>query len=53
MLDNEKLKKIEAIILMAENWCDKQILPEGSVCVSALKDIRRVVRIKKEIKIYE
>ena len=41
-----KLKKIEGVVAMAEEWAEKQLLPEGLLCISALKDIRRIVREK-------
>jgi hypothetical protein len=44
MTDKEKLEFIEKVIKTAEKWCDNQSMPESAVCMSALKDIRRVVR---------
>ncbi len=38
------LYKIEGVIDRAEYWCDEQLMPEGRVCMAALKDIRRIVR---------
>jgi len=42
--DRQREKFIEKVIKTAEKWCDNQSMLESSVCMSALKDIRRVVR---------
>lgn len=39
-----KLKSINNTILLAESWSQQQIMPESSICMSALKDIRRIIR---------
>lgn len=39
----EKVERIKGVIKMAEDWCDKQLMSEGKVCMAALKDIRRIV----------
>jgi cob(I)alamin adenosyltransferase len=46
MTPEEKLKRIENIVRMAECWCEEQIMPEGQICMAALKDVRTVVRSK-------
>jgi hypothetical protein len=44
MTPEEKLKRIENIIELAENWAEEQVMPESMICMGALKDIRTVVR---------
>lgn len=39
-----RFDKIEGVIKQAEDWCDKQLLPETEICIAALKDIRRIMR---------
>lgn len=41
-----KLKRIEGVVQMAEEWAVKQLLPEGQLCMAAVKDIRRILREK-------
>lgn len=41
--DSEKIKRIKKVITMAENWAEKQVMSESSICIGALKDIRRIV----------
>ncbi len=48
----QKLKKIKRTICLAEDWADRQILPESVICMAALKDIRTTVK-KRGKKIYE
>ena len=40
------IEKIKDIINLAEEWCADQDndLTEGQVCISALKDIRRILQ---------
>ena len=44
MNDKEKVDAIRAVIKKAEEWCDKQEMPESSVVIAALKNIRRIIR---------
>lgn len=41
----EKLKRIRKVVKMAEEWSKDQNnnLTESSICISALKDIRRIL----------
>lgn len=41
---NKKLHLIAGIVDVAEGWCEQQLLPQESITLAALKDIRRVVR---------
>lgn len=43
---DDKLEKINKVIEMAEDWSDKQLLPETTICMAALKDIRTIMRKK-------
>ena len=40
----QKLERVRGVIKMAEDWCDKQLMSEGQICMAALKDVRRIVR---------
>jgi len=42
--NTEKVEKIKQVIKLAEEWADDQVLPESDIWLSALKDIRRIVR---------
>lgn len=44
--DREKIKRIKRTIKTAERWCNKQLMPESQIVMSALKDIRRIVNTK-------
>lgn len=39
----KKLKKLEGIVEITNDWCEDQEngLTDGSICISAMKDIRR------------
>lgn len=39
----EKMCRVKGVVKMAEEWCNKQLMPEGQICMAALKDIRRIV----------
>lgn len=43
--DSQKLARIAKIIAMASDWCQDQEngITEGSICISAMKDIRRLL----------
>ncbi len=41
--ESAKIERIKGVIKMAEEWCKIQLMPEGMICMSALKDIRRIV----------
>ena len=40
------LNKIKQIVHMAEDWCEDQEngITDGEVCISAMKDIRRIIK---------
>lgn len=42
------ISKIKGVIAMAEEWAETQAMPETSACMSALKDIRRMVNTHSE-----
>jgi len=44
MSDLEKIKRIEYIINMAEDWCKIQLMSQDLIMLSAMKDIMRIVR---------
>ena len=46
MTDSEKIKRIQYIIDMAEDWGKIQLMPEDRIMLSAMKDIKRIVRKK-------
>jgi len=41
------IEKIQLTVTLAEDWSDRQLMPESSITMSALKDIRRIVRTSK------
>lgn len=43
-----KLDRIELLVSIAEDWCKGQEidLTDGQVCISAMKDIRRILKEK-------
>ena len=42
--DSEKISLISGTIDLASDWCEEQVLPKSQICMSALKDIRNIVR---------
>lgn len=46
---SDKLNNIQKVINMSEKWSEDQSngLTEGQVCISALKDIRRIFKENK------
>lgn len=44
MTDAQKLTRINQILALAGDWCQEQVLPESNICMSALKDVRRVMK---------
>jgi len=46
MSDSEKIKRIQYIIDMAEDWCKIQLMPQDLIMLSAMKDIRHIVKKK-------
>ena len=46
----ENLDRIKRVIEMAEDWCTDQAngLTDGEICISALKDIRRILKNVEE-----
>ena len=43
------IDKIEQVVEMAEDWCKDQSngLTDGEICISALKDIRHILKENK------
>ncbi len=39
----QKIERIKGVIEMAEDWANLQLMPEGQLCMAALKDVRRIV----------
>jgi len=46
MNDKEKIKYIKTVIERTEKWCKDQTnnLTDGEICISALKDIKRIIK---------
>lgn len=44
-----KLDQIQSVVDLAERWCDDQEndMTDGSICISAMKDIRRILKENK------
>ena len=42
-LENQ-LKSITGIVILAERWCGDHTMEESKICMSALKDIRRITQ---------
>ena len=42
-----KLQKVQAACTIAEDWCKDQSngMPDSTICISAMRDIRRHVKI--------
>lgn len=40
----KRLKQIESIVTLAEEWSERQLMEQSLITMSALKDIRRIVR---------
>lgn len=43
----KKLALVNNTILLAESWSEQQLMPDTSICMGALKDIRRIVRCER------
>jgi hypothetical protein len=45
----ENLRKIESVVDLAGRWCEDQEngMTDGTICIAALKDIRRILREDK------
>jgi len=48
MTDAEKVKRIKGVVKMAEDWAEKQLMPNSHITNSALRDIRRIVRTESK-----
>jgi hypothetical protein len=42
----KKIEKVNSVVNLANDWCEDQEneITDGSICISAMKDIRRTLR---------